>query len=332
MNFVKSPYALLLAWALSSACARQEMEGQPTKLNGATGRASSTAPDQTSTPDGRAVQSGDATTESGGTPDTNGKVPDAPPVAEGPAPVNKAEEPPVAAKTEDVPKASLTAAQVICASGPKLTKTAAEFAVVCINGQPTQAFASALAAPYKGGATVPLVTIKSVVGANNESEFIFLGVMEVAKPFAAVSALSPTISTGTVTTTNATVVQSVAATRASAGGDDLGGQDVSFALTVKAGPITVNNVSILQQDTIALNPEKTITGNQSMLKAGAADNSDDILSTSVSFMFGDGTAATKIVTVNHQKINNRGQAQTAATSATDIGKAILADVHKRLSQ
>ncbi len=235
-----------------------------------------------------------------------------------------------AAKPEAIAKASLAGVQLICSNPAALAKVQAEVAVLCTNGQPTQAFATALAAPYKGGANPPLVTIKSV-DVNGTSEFIVLAVIEVAKPVADVFAKRAMLTTGTLTAGNATVTQSVVANTPAAGGDNLGSSDIKFDLNVSVGIIKVANTSILQADITALNPEKSVIATVSSLKAGAPDNTDDILSTSINFMMQDGNA-TKVISVNHQMVNNRGQAATAEQTVVGIGKATMTDVYTKLSQ
>jgi len=235
-----------------------------------------------------------------------------------------------AAKPESIPKASLAGVQLICSNPAALAKAQAELAPLCVNGQPTQAFANALAAPYKGGANPPLVTIKSV-DVNGTSEFIVLAVIEVPKLIADVFAKRAMLTTGTLTAGNATVTQAVVATRPAAGGDNMGSTDVKFDLNVSVGIIRVANTSILQADATALNADKTLIATFSSLKAGAADNTDDILSNSLSFMIGEG-GTTKLVSVNHQMVNNRGQPATAEQTVVGIGRATMTDVFTKLMQ
>lgn len=235
-----------------------------------------------------------------------------------------------AAKPDAIAKASLTGVNLICSNPAALAKVQTELAVLCVNGQATQAFASALAAPYKGGANPPLVTIKAVDN-NGVSEFIVLAVIEVAKPVADVFAKRAMLNNGTLTAGNATVAQSIVATRAAGGGDDLGGADVKFDLNVTVGIIKVANTSILQNDSTALNADKSVIATVSGLKAGDANNTDDILSTSLNFMMQDGTG-TKIISVNHQMVNNKGQAATAQQTVVGIGQATMTDVYTKMSQ
>jgi len=234
------------------------------------------------------------------------------------------------AKPDTIAKASLAGVQLICSNPPALAKAQAELSVLCLNGQPTQAFANALAAPYKGGANPPLVLIKSVDN-NGTSEFIVLAVIEVPKPIAEVFGKRALLSTGTLTAGNATVTQSVLTQVPAAGGDNMGSSDIKFGLNVSVGIIRVANVSILQADSTALNAEKSVISTISMLKPGAADNADDILSTSLSFMMQDGNA-TKLISVNHQMVNNRGQAATAEQTVTGIGRATMTDTYTKLTQ
>ncbi|HYX32434.1 MAG TPA: hypothetical protein VE954_04920 [Oligoflexus sp.] len=234
------------------------------------------------------------------------------------------------AKPEAIAKASLAGVQLICSNPPALSKVQAELSVLCLNGQPTQAFANALAAPYKGGANPPLVLIKSVDN-NGTSEFIVLAVIEVPKPVAEVFGKRSLLSTGTLTAGNATVTQSVITNVPAAGGDKVGGADIKFDLNVSVGIIRVANTSILQADSTALNTEKSVIATVSALKAGAADNADDILSTSLSFMMQDGNT-TKLISVNHQMVNNRGQAATAEQTVTGIGRATMTDTYTKLMQ
>jgi hypothetical protein len=234
------------------------------------------------------------------------------------------------AKPDAIAKASLAGVQLICSNPPALAKAQAELSVLCLNGQPTQAFANALAAPYKGGANPPLVLIK-LVDNNGTSEFIVLAVIEVPKPVAEVFGKRAQLSTGTLTAGNATVTQSVVTQVPAAGGDNMGGAEIKFDLNVSVGIIRVANTSILQADSNALNAEKSVISTISMLKPGAADNADDILSTSLSFMMQDGNA-TKIISVNHQMVNNRGQAATAEQTVTGIGRATMTDTYTKLMQ
>jgi hypothetical protein len=234
------------------------------------------------------------------------------------------------AKPDAIAKASLAGVQLICSNPPALAKAQAELNVLCLNGQPTQAFANALAAPYKGGANPPLVLIKSVDN-NGTSEFIVLAVIEVPKPVAEVFGKRAMLTTGTLTAGNATVTQSVVTQIPAAGGDNMGGAEIKFDLNVSVGIIRVANTSILQADSTALNADKSVIATISMLKPGAADNADDILSTSLSFMMQDGTS-TKIISVNHQMVNNRGQAATAEQTVTGIGRATMTDTYTKLMQ
>ena len=235
-----------------------------------------------------------------------------------------------AAKPDAIPKASLAGVQLICSNPPALAKFQAELAVICTNGQPTAAFASALAAPYKGGATPPLVILKST-DVNSVSEFIVLAVIEVAKPIADTFAKRASLTAGTLTVGNASLIQTNVATTAATGGANLGGSDVKFDLTVKAGIITVNNISILQLDSVALNTEKSVIATLSALKVGAPDNTDDMLSNSLSFMMQDGTG-TKVISVNHQIAANKGQGATAEKTVLDLGRAAMTDAYTKLSQ
>lgn len=235
-----------------------------------------------------------------------------------------------AAKPDAIAKASLAGVQLICSNPPALAKAQAELGVLCLNGQPTQAFANALAAPYKGGANPPLVLIKSVDN-NGTSEFIVLAVIEVPKPVADVFAKRSQLTMGTLTAGNATVTQSVVTTVPAAGGDNLGGADIKFDLNVSVGIIRVANTSILQAESTALNADKSVIATISALKPGAPDNADDILSTSLSFMMQDGTG-TKLISVNHQMVNNRGQAATAEQTVTGIGRATMTDTFTKLMQ
>lgn len=225
--------------------------------------------------------------------------------------------------------ASKTGVALICSNPPALAKFQAELAVLCVNGQPTQTFASALAAPYKGGANPPLVKVKSVDN-NGTSEFIVLAVIEVAKPIADVFAKNDMFSTGMLTAGNATVTQTVVSSAPGAG-DMLNSSEVKFDLNVSVGIIRVNNISMLTKDSIALNADKSVIATLSGLKAGAPDNSDDILSNSLSFMIGEGNV-TKLVSVNHQMVNNRGQAATAEQTVVGIGQATMTSIHGKASQ
>ncbi|MCX6128367.1 MAG: hypothetical protein NTX25_04795 [Proteobacteria bacterium] len=229
-----------------------------------------------------------------------------------------------------VPAQSLTGVQVICANPPALAKVQTELAVLCANGQVTPAFASALAAPYKGGANPPLVSIKSV-DVNGVSEFIVLAVIEVPKTVAEVFDRRATLPSGTLTAGNAVVTQTVIGNTPPSSGSNLGSLDINFSLNVTVGIIKVANVSILQNDSIALNADKTVIASISSLKAGAADNTDDILSTSLSFNIQEGNV-TKVISVNHQMVNNRGQVAAAAQTVLDIGKATMTDVYTKLTK
>lgn len=235
-----------------------------------------------------------------------------------------------AAKTDAIAKESLNAVQMICGPQPSLAKFAAEIAVLCVNGQPSQAFANALAAPYKGGANPPLVVVKSVDNAGI-SEFILLAVLEVPKPIADVFAKRDLTHKGTMTEGNATVTQTELSATPGAGGDQLGSYDVKFDLNVRVGIINVADTRILQQDFLALTPDKSLISSVSYLKPGAADNTDNILATSVSFWIGDKNT-TKLISVNHQMVDNRGQAATAEQTVQSIGRRTMTDTYTAFSQ
>lgn len=235
-----------------------------------------------------------------------------------------------AAKTDSIAKESLSAVQMICANPPSLAKFAAEMAVICVNGQPTQAFANALAAPYKGGANPPLVVVKSV-DVNGISEFILLAVLEVPKPITAVFAKRDLTHKGTMTEGNATVTQTEIAATPGNGTDQLGSYDVKFDLNVKVGIITVADTRILQQDFLGLTTDKSLIGSVSYLKPGAADNAENILANSVSFWIGD-ASSTKLISVNHQMVDNRGQPATAEQTVQAIGRRTMTDSYTNFSQ
>ncbi len=235
-----------------------------------------------------------------------------------------------AAKTETIAKESLSAVQMICGNQPSLAKFAAEMAVLCVNGQPSQAFANALAAPYKGGANPPLVLVKSVDN-NGISEFILLAVLEVPRPIADVFAKRDLTHKGTMTEGNATVTQTELSATPGNGAEQLGSYDVKFDLNVRVGIINVADTRILQQDFVALTPVKALISSMSYLKPGAADNTDNILANSVSFWIGDKNT-TKLISVNHQMVDNRGQAATAEQTVTAIGRRTMTDSYTMFSQ
>ncbi|HYX34948.1 MAG TPA: hypothetical protein VE954_17775 [Oligoflexus sp.] len=235
-----------------------------------------------------------------------------------------------AANTDTIAKESLSAVQMICGNQPALAKFAAEMAVLCVNGQPSQAFANALAAPYKGGANPPLVLVKSVDN-NGISEFVLLAVLEVPKPITEVFAKRDLTHKGTMTEGNATVTQTELTATPGAGGDQLGSFDVKFDLKVTVGIINVADTRILQQDFIGLTPDKSLISAVTYLKPGAADNTDNILANSVSFWIGDKNT-TKLISVNHQMVDNRGQAATAETTVTSIGRRTMTDTYTTFSQ
>ncbi|WP_141732828.1 hypothetical protein [Oligoflexus tunisiensis] len=235
-----------------------------------------------------------------------------------------------AADTDDIAKESLSAVQMICGNQPSLAKYAAEMAVLCVNGQPSQAFANALAAPYKGGANPPLVIVKSVDN-NGISEFILLAVLEVPKPIADVFAKRDLTHKGTITEGNATVTQTELSATPGNGADQLGSYDVQFDLNVRVGIINVADTRILQQDFVSLNADKSLIASMSYLKPGAADNADNILATAVSFWIGEG-ANTKLVSVNHQMTDNRGQAATAEQTVTTLGRRTMTESYNTFSQ
>jgi len=224
-----------------------------------------------------------------------------------------------------------TGVALICSGSPALAKFQAELAVLCVDGKPTQTFAAALAAPYKGGPNPPLVKVKAVDN-NGVSEFIVLAVIEIPKPVADVFAKRQMLTSGTTTAGNATVTQTVVATTPAAGGDKLGSSDVKFDLNVSVGIIKVNNVSMLQIDAVALNADKSLITTMGGLKQGAPDNQDDILSNSLSFMLGEGPNVTKLIQVNHQMVNNRGQAATAEQTVVGIGQASMTSAYMKLTQ
>lgn len=235
-----------------------------------------------------------------------------------------------AANTEAIAKESLSAVQMICGNQPSLAKFAAEMAVLCVNGQPSQAFANALAAPYKGGANPPLVLVKSVDN-NGISEFILLAVLEVPKPIADVFAKRDLTHKGMMTEGNATVTQTELAATPGNGAEQLGSYDVKFDLNVRVGIINVADTRILQQDFVGLTPDKSLIASMTYLKPGAADNTDNILANSVSFWIGDKNT-TKLISVNHQMVDNRGQAATAETTVTSIGRRTMTDTYTMFSQ
>jgi hypothetical protein len=235
-----------------------------------------------------------------------------------------------AADTESIAKESLTALQMICGNQPALAKFAAEMAVLCVNGQPSQAFANALAAPYKGGANPPLVVVKSMDN-NGISEFILLAVLEVPKPIADVFAKRDLTHKGTMTEGNATVTQTELSATPGNGAEQLGSYDVKFDLNVRVGIINVADTRILQQDFVALTPDKSLISSMTYLKPGAPENEENILANSVSFWIGDKNT-TKLISVNHQMVDNRGQAATAEQTVTSIGRRTMTDTYTAFSQ
>lgn len=229
-----------------------------------------------------------------------------------------------------VDKPELDGVPLICANASAFVSVQAEFDALCKDGKATDTFAKAYAAPYKGGADVPLVVIKST-DLNSVSEFMFLAVIEVAKPIADVMKLKKDFNSGTIVAGNSTVVQTVLASTPPVNQTQLESLDIKFAVTLTVGILKFNSVSVQKSDSFVLNSKKSVEASIGRLKVGAPENSKAILANTLSFMIQEGDK-TRIVSVNHQKINNQGQGATAAKSAVDIGKAMMKDAYMKGSR
>ncbi len=307
MHFAAKSKSALLA-LLTLSCAQERNPYKDRYMQGGTQGASAS---------GAGANSGNAAGASGNTSTAGAVVAD-------PAATTKA------ADAGAIAAESKTGVALICSNPAALAKFQAEVAVLCVDGKPTQAFATALAAPYKGGANPPLVKIKSVDN-NGTSEFIVLAVIEIPKPVTETFGKRLSLNAGTLTAGNATVTQTVVSSTPAGSGDAMGAAEVKFDLNVSVGIIKVNNISILQNDSVALNPDKSIIATLGYLKPGAPDNTDDILSNSLSFMMGEGNV-TKVIQVNHQMVNNKGQAATAEQTVIGIGQASMTNAYNKLSQ
>ena len=223
------------------------------------------------------------------------------------------------AAPESIPKASLSATEVICSSAANYPKFATEFAVLCLNGSPTAAFAALLNAPFSGTGTPNPSKIKSV-DVNGVSEFIFATSFQTPKPLMTALTKSEVLNDISFVEGNATFTTATVSERAPAGGMDLGGLVRKQTVTVKVAIISITDISISDGQYVNLKDQLVVSA-MSGLKPGEADNSDNILGNTLSFFIADGNS-TKVVAVAHQQLNNRGQHAAAETSALALSKRL----------
>ncbi|MFW7379910.1 MAG: hypothetical protein ACOH5I_13945 [Oligoflexus sp.] len=255
--------------------------------------------------------------------------------AQGPGNVNQAreeaaEEAATVADEEAIAEEDLNTVQLVCQNQEMATKYPVETGALCLNGQPTNAFANALASPYQGGDNANLGVIKSE-DVNGISHFILLAAIELPLPLSEVYAQRAALNPLNFTEGNATIAQVQLAELPAQGGAQLGGFDLQFDLTVRVAIITVQEQRILQRDFIALDPEQNVIASATYMKPGAEGNNPATVANLISFWIADGEK-TKLVTVTHQQAENRGQHPTAETTILGIGRRTMVDTYNLFTQ
>ncbi|MCX6131653.1 MAG: hypothetical protein NTX25_21650 [Proteobacteria bacterium] len=249
-----------------------------------------------------------------------------------PAPKDQEGQPIVLPKMEPASPATpeLEGLALICSNAASFKSLQTEFDVVCKDGKATEAFAKAYAAPYKGTGTPPLVTVKSMA-ANGISENIFLAVIEVEKPLSDVYKKLNDFNNVKFVAGVATVTQTVLSNTPASSLIEQGSLDFRLRIAISVGPINFADVNVQKMNTIALSGKQTVFASLSQLKAGDPANGQALLANGLSFMIKEGDK-TRLVSVKHQKIRNRGQAQKAEATSIDIGRAFMKDSFTKANQ
>lgn len=222
---------------------------------------------------------------------------------------------------------ALTGAAIVCADQDAIAKYKVEMEVLCVNGQPSQAFANALTTTYKGSGTVNLGVIKSVDNAGI-STFVIMSGIEIPKGQAELLAKKAALNPANITEGNATYTQAETKAIPAAGGKDLGAFELTANLSVRVAIANVQDVRALTRDYVMLK-EGSVLRSATFLTPGAADNADNIVANIVSFWITEGNT-TKIIGVTHQQANNRGQHPTAETTIMAVGRRTVTDGYNAL--
>ncbi|MCX6129686.1 MAG: hypothetical protein NTX25_11570 [Proteobacteria bacterium] len=232
------------------------------------------------------------------------------------------------AKTSSIPPASLSGSQLVCQSQTALAKFPTEFAVLCVNGQPSSAFASLLSTPYKGTGLATVAKIKSE-DVNSISTFILATSFEIPLPLATTVGKRGKLGVANFVEGNATMDQMRVADIAPEGANGLGGFESKETLVVKVAIVTVTDVRIMESKYLTLKPDLAVAGLIS-LKPGAPDNAENTVANIITFMIADGNT-TKFVAVTHQQIANRGQGPAAETTALAVARRMAEEGFKALA-
>ncbi len=231
-------------------------------------------------------------------------------------------EAPKVADKASIPAAELTAAGVVCGDTEAITKYKVEMEVLCLNGQPTQAFADLLKTPFKGTGAPTLGLVKSVDNAGI-STFVVTSGFEVPQTMAGALAKRSGLNVSNIVEGNASLVQSEVKAIPSASPKDLGGFELTATLNVSVAIITVNDVRTLTREYTTLK-EGMVVRSVTFLTPGAPDNAENIVANIVSFWISE-NGMTKVIGVTHQQAANRNQHATAETTILNLGRRTVID-------
>ena len=229
----------------------------------------------------------------------------------------------------DIPKASLSATEIICSSAASYPKFAAEYAVLCLNGVPTSAFANLLTTAFNGTGTPQPSKIKSV-DVNGVSEFILATSFQVNRPIKTAFTNGRALNDMSFVEGNATFTMATVSEKPATEGMDLGSGVRKQTVVVKVSIITVQDISISDNQYVNLKDQMVIS-TMSALKPGEADNTDNILGNGLNFLIADGNG-TKVVVIAHQQLNNRGQHAAAETTALAVARRMTVEGFNALSK
>ena len=234
----------------------------------------------------------------------------------------------VVAEPNSIAKEVASATQVVCQSPTIFTDFKAEFEILCLNGQPTAAFAALLSSPYKGVAPATVSKIKSA-NVNNVSEFIFATSSEISSPIATVVGKRGGLGVWTFTEGSATFTGTRVAELAAMGPNSLGGYETKDVLVVKVGPITINDERLMKSNWIVVKEGQVVTSLIN-LKPGASENTDNTVANILTLLLAEGQI-TKFVAVTRQEVANSGQPAKAETTALAVARRIAEEGYLKLS-
>jgi hypothetical protein len=234
-----------------------------------------------------------------------------------------------AAEEGAIEEEDVNAVDMVCQDPAALANFQVEYQVLCTDGQPTQAFADALANPYQGDNPQPKLLKSDDV--NGISHFVLIAPLQVPQTIDALFDQRAQFHQNSFTVGNATFSQTELASTPAEGGNGLGSFDVQTNLDVSVGIINVNDVMVQKSVFTKIAADQSVIANTATLIENAPDNSDNIVNNIVSIWIADGQS-TKIITVTHQQVNNRGQPDTAQTTFLDIGTQLMVDTYATFAQ